>query len=35
MKKDDLEKIWSKLGLNLKIRAEEIAPFSWFDIAKK
>ena len=35
MKKDDLEKIWSELGLNLKIRAEEIAPFSWFDIAKK
>ena len=35
MKKDDLEKIWSELGLNLKIRAEEIAPFFFFVIAKK
>lgn len=33
--KNDLESIWSKLGLNPKIRAEEITVSQWFDIAKK
>lgn len=35
MNKNDLENIWSKLGLNPKIRAEEITINQWFDIVKK
>lgn len=34
IEKNKLEKIWSELGLNLKIRAEEVNVSLWLDIAK-